>query len=97
MRGQLRDELYTRHKVGATRQLLSIQGNSNGLFGYVLFGIIDCYGFIKRFSDFEFIGFLLGGAKRDRDVLNRTKKMTGIFPFIFLPRHITYIPGQQNR
>lgn len=74
MRGQLRDELYTRHKVGATRQLLSIQGNSNGLFGYVLFGIIDCYGFIKRFSDFEFIGFLLGEAKRDRDVLNRTKK-----------------------
>lgn len=74
MREQLRDELYTRHKVGATRQLLSIQGNSNGLFGYVLFGIIDCYGFIKRFSDFEFIGFLLGGAKRDTDVLNRTKK-----------------------
>lgn len=74
MRGQLRDELYTRHKVGGTRQLLSIQGNSNGLFGYVLFGIIDCYGFIKRFSDFEFISFLLGGAKRDRDVLNRTKK-----------------------
>lgn len=37
MRGQLRDELYTRHKVGGTRQLLSIQGNSNGLFSYVLF------------------------------------------------------------
>lgn len=80
MRGQLRDELYTRHKVGATCQLLSIQGNSNGLFGYVLFGIIDCYGFIERFSDFEFIGFLLGGAKRDRDVLNRTKKWQAFFP-----------------
>lgn len=29
---------------------------------------------LNGFSDFEFIGFLLGGAKRDRDVLNRTKK-----------------------
>lgn len=49
-------------------------GNFNGLFGYVLFGIIDCYGFIEWFFDFEFIGFLFGGVKCDRDVLNRIKK-----------------------